>query len=91
MVITIGLARMRILNIDIYFSQTFLYNSLIVLIIGIYLLIVGGLSKAIRYFNGGFSLPMETFAYISFTSGLNNRPFIKTGASINQTVCQPLF
>ena len=58
--ITIGLARMRILNIDIYFSQTFLYNSLIVLIIGIYLLIVGGLSKAIRYFNGGFSLPMET-------------------------------
>jgi len=68
--VTIGLARTRILKIDIYFSQTFLYNSLIVLIVGIYLLIVGGLSKTTRYFNVGLSLPVEALLIFLSLLGL---------------------
>jgi hypothetical protein len=49
--ILVSLYRSRLFNVRIYFSQTVLYNSFIVLIVGIYLIFVGILAKAIRYLN----------------------------------------
>ena len=50
--ILVSLSRTRQFNVNIYLSQTFLFNSFIVLIVGIYLIAVGILAKAIQYFNG---------------------------------------
>jgi len=49
--ILITLFRARQSNVNIYLSQAFLYNSFIVLIVGIYLLSLGILVKVIQYFN----------------------------------------
>lgn len=44
-----SLLRARSLNLDFYLSHSFLYNSLTVLIVGIYLLAVGVLAELISY------------------------------------------
>ena len=47
--ISLSLLRARLLHVDIYLSQAFLYNSLTTLIVGIYFLAVGILAKAVSY------------------------------------------
>jgi len=68
--ILIGLKRMRVLNAEIYLSQTFLYNSFMVLIIGIYLLMVGFLAKVIRHFSSSHNIPLEAFLIFLALLGL---------------------
>src|SRR4030042_2800531 len=46
-----SLARMKLLNLNVYLSHSFLYSSFTVLMVGIYLLVVGLLAKLITYFN----------------------------------------
>lgn len=59
--IVLSLLRNRFLNVDIYFSRTLLYNSITVVVVGVYLLIVGILAKAIGYFGGNKAIPLGTF------------------------------
>ena len=54
-----SLARARLFNVDFYLSHSFLYNSITLLIAGIYLFVVGVLAKTISYFAGGRSLPLN--------------------------------
>jgi putative PEP-CTERM system histidine kinase len=59
--IIISLIRHRLLNVTIYFSRTALYNSITVMVVGIYLLAVGVLAKVIDYVGGSKVLPLGTF------------------------------
>jgi len=59
--IIVSLLRNRFLNVDIYFSRTLLYNSITVVVVGVYLLAVGILAKAISYFGGNQAIPLGTF------------------------------
>ena len=45
-----SLLRLQVLNVEIYLSSSFIYNSITVIIIGIYLIIVGLLAKLVTYF-----------------------------------------
>jgi putative PEP-CTERM system histidine kinase len=51
--------RSRLLNVNVYLSQTALYYSLTVLVVGLYLLAVGMLAKAVSYVGGDQLLPFE--------------------------------
>lgn len=66
-----SLLRVRSLNLDFYLSHTFLYNSFIVFIVGIYLLAVGVLAKFIQYLNGGTSLYINAFLIFLALLGLS--------------------
>jgi putative PEP-CTERM system histidine kinase len=46
-----SLLRLRLLNVDIYLSDSLIYNSITVVIIGIYLILVGILAKVAIYLN----------------------------------------
>ena len=59
--ITRSLVRMKLLNLDVYLSHSLLYNSLTILLVGIYLLVVGVFAKLIAYFNGGQSIHFRMF------------------------------
>lgn len=59
--IILSLIRNRFLNVDIYFSRTALYNSITVVVVGVYLLAVGILAKAIGYFGENWAIPLGTF------------------------------
>ena len=59
--IIISLARNHHFNVNIYLSRTILHSSITVFIVGIYLLTVGLLTKAINYFGSSFNLPLGTF------------------------------
>jgi putative PEP-CTERM system histidine kinase len=59
--IIISLLRHRLLNVNIHFSRTALYNSITILVVGGYLLAVGILAKVIDYFGGSQVLPLGTF------------------------------
>jgi putative PEP-CTERM system histidine kinase len=49
--IILSLVRLRLLSVEIYPSHSFLYNSITVVIVGLYLVAVGVLSKLAGYFN----------------------------------------
>jgi putative PEP-CTERM system histidine kinase len=49
--IVLALLRFRLLNVEIYLSQSVLYNSITVLIIGIYLIAIGVLAKIASFLN----------------------------------------
>ena len=59
--IIISLARNRHFNVNIYLSRTILHSSITVVIVGIYLLTVGLLTKVINYFGSNLNLPLGTF------------------------------
>jgi putative PEP-CTERM system histidine kinase len=44
-----SLSRLRLLNVDIYLSPSLIYNSITVVAVGIYLIIVGILAKLVTY------------------------------------------
>lgn len=69
-VMLIGLMRMRLLKADLYFSQAFLHNSVVILIIGIYLLSVGFLSKILGHFDISRHLPIEALFVLLALAGL---------------------
>ena len=53
-----SLARTRILNVDFYLSQTFLYNSFTIVFVGLYLIAVGIVAKIAVYFDTGLNVPL---------------------------------
>ena len=57
----ISLARHRHFNVNIYLSRSILHSSITVVAVGVYLLAVGILTKAINYFGSDLSLPLGTF------------------------------
>ena len=59
--ITWSLFRLRILNVDIYLSPSAIYNSITVLIVGIYLIVVGILAKVVTYLKISMPLIVEAF------------------------------
>lgn len=61
LLIIVSLVRNRLWNADIYLSQAFLYNSLTVLVAGIYLLAVGVLAKVLSYVGLNKLFPLEAF------------------------------
>jgi len=61
LLILVSFLRRGLLRVDLYPSQSFLYNSLTLLIVGIYLFLVGGLAKAVSVVGGSQSLPLATF------------------------------
>jgi putative PEP-CTERM system histidine kinase len=56
-----ALSRARLFNVDFYVSQSFLYNSLVILFVGIYLLAVAVLAKLATYFEGPIGIPIQAF------------------------------
>ncbi len=59
--IIVSLTRNRHFNVNIYLSRTILHSSITVVVVGIYLLTVGLLTKAINYFGSDLNLPLGTF------------------------------
>jgi putative PEP-CTERM system histidine kinase len=68
--ILIAFSRLGILTIDIYPSQIFLYNSVIVLIVGIYLIAIGVLSKVLHHLDKIYNLPLEGLVIFLLLLGL---------------------
>ncbi len=66
-----SLLRTRILNVNFYLSQTFLYNSFTILFVGIYLISVGVIAKVALYFNGGQNIPLRAFFILIGLLGLS--------------------
>ncbi len=66
-----SLLRTRILNVNFYLSQTFLYNSFTVLFVGVYLITVGLLTKITLHFNGGQSISLRAFFVLLAIVGLS--------------------
>jgi putative PEP-CTERM system histidine kinase len=46
-----SLLRLRLLNVDIYLSHSLIYNSITIVVIGIYLILIGILAKVASYLN----------------------------------------
>lgn len=62
-----SLTRMKLLNLKIYLSHSFLFGSFTVLMVGIYLLVVGLLGKLITYLNWVESFYLKGFlVFIAF-------------------------
>ena len=64
--VTFSLARYRLLDVDVFLSRYVVYNSITLIAVGLYLLIVGGALQAIRSFGGGFNLYLGAlFVFLS--------------------------
>ena len=68
--ILIAFTRLGILTVDIYPSRVFLYNSIVVLIAGIYLIAIGVLSKVLHYLDKVYNLPLEALVIFLMLLGL---------------------
>ena len=69
-IILLGLIRAPRLPVQVYLSPLLLYNSLTVLIVGIYLLVVGVLAQLVSYIGGDPTLPLQTFVVFLALLGL---------------------
>ena len=65
-----SLLRMKLFNIDFYLSHSLLYNSLTVLLVGIYFIAVGLVAKVAVYFKGARNLPLTAFVVFVAVVGL---------------------
>ena len=72
-----SLFRLRILNVDIYLSPSAIYNSITILIVGIYLIVVGILAKVVTYLN--ISLPFIVEAFFVFLALLGVTVILLSG------------
>lgn len=61
LLIVVSLVRAQLLHGEVYLSQTFVYNSVTVLAVGLYLLAVGVMAKAVSYLGGSQALPVAAF------------------------------
>ncbi len=51
--------RTRMSDINIYFSQTLLYNSITVFVVAVYLIVVGVFVEVLKHFGGNVAFPWE--------------------------------
>lgn len=70
--IILSLGRNRFLNVNIYLSRSVLFNSITVLVVGIYLVAVGILAKAITFFGGNKAILFGTFFVFVALLGLTS-------------------
>jgi putative PEP-CTERM system histidine kinase len=70
MLVGVSLVRHRPLNTEISLSRTALYNSITAFVVGIYLLTIGGFARAISYFGGDRTLPLNIFFVFLASVGL---------------------
>ena len=68
--IIVSLHRARLLPVDLYLSQTFLYNSIAVLTVGTYLLAVGVLAKAVSFVGDTSNVQLGAFLVFLALLGL---------------------
>lgn len=68
--ITIGLTRGTVFDVDVYPSQSLVYGSLTVVIAGTYLLIVGVLSHLLSRFGGSDTFALQAFLILVGLVGL---------------------
>ncbi len=65
--VIVSFVRLRILNVDIYLSQTFLYNSITVMVVGLYLLAASVLATVVNHLGGRQSIALAVFVlFLSF-------------------------
>ena len=57
----LSLLRGSSLNVDVYLSTSGIQNSLTIILAGIYLIVVGALAHAARYFSSDDQLPLDSF------------------------------
>ncbi len=62
--IVVSLKRSRLASFDVYPSERFVYNSLTLLVVGVYLLVVAGLVQAIDAFAGTRRAPLVAFVVL---------------------------
>ena len=91
-----SLFRTRLLNVNFYMSQSFLYNSFTVMFVGVYLISVGLIAKIALYFNGGQNIPFKAFfvllAFLGlFTFLLSDRLRKKMKRFISRHFQRPLY
>ena len=94
--ILISISRARFLSMDIYLSQTMLYHSFTLLIVGGYLLAVAVVAKALGSVNGGLALPVRAFfvflLFLLLTIGLlSDRLRLKTKQLISRHFRRPQY
>jgi putative PEP-CTERM system histidine kinase len=68
---TRSLLRLRVLSVDFYPSDTVLFGSFTVILVGIYFIVVGVLANLVRYFDGGQSLALRVFLVFLAFIGLS--------------------
>jgi len=66
-----SLFRTRLLNLDVFLSQSFLYNSFTILFVGVYLIVVGALAKLALHFDSGHNIPFSAFFVLLALLGLS--------------------
>lgn len=59
-VMTVFIVRHRLLNVDVFVSRYIVYNSVTILIVGTYFILVGLIVYGIRYFNLPFNYSLTT-------------------------------
>ncbi len=65
-----SLIRTQLLPAGIYLSPAFLYNSIIIVVVGLYLVAVGGMAKAVGFWLGSEALPLAAFLVFLALVGL---------------------
>ncbi len=72
--ISVSLRREKIFDVDVYPSHAFLFQSVTILLTGIYLVIIGILAQLVRFMGGASALPLQAFlimlALVGMTIGL---------------------
>ena len=92
----VSLARAEDFEVDLYLSNTFVYNSITILLVGLYLLIVGVLSSLLLYFTGDQFLSILPFVVFLAFAGLGVLLFSaqarqRTVALINRHLRRPAY
>jgi len=87
--IGVSILRTRVFGIEVYPSHVLLQRSLTVLLSGLYLLIVGILSKVLSFLGGGASFSVKGSFCFGFARDVNPRPgfrsLSKPGATLRQS------
>jgi putative PEP-CTERM system histidine kinase len=96
LLVTISLYRTRNLNIKFYMSDTLIYNSISVLLVGIYFIAVGVLAKLSFWYGNSHNLPLKAFfvllALVFFISlFLSDRLKKKYKRTISRHFKRPLY
>ena len=70
LLVVVSLLRTRLRNINVYVSGDILYNSIVIFIVGIYLLALGVVAKVAQYFGAGEILLNNAFLIFIASVGL---------------------
>jgi signal transduction histidine kinase len=72
LLMSIALARGKVFNVDVYPSHALVYRSVAVLLAGVYLVIVGALSRAVAPLGNPGGIPVQAFVILLALAGLGS-------------------